>query len=92
MTLTLRKWTRPCPCLIDLLLSGLGVQLRGLNAAMVEVALHLVDGDAFPQHLRRPPVAEIAGVDVRQAEVPGCFVDCMPTRVDKLLAIDDYMW
>ena len=72
------KRTRPRSSPIDLLLGSLGVKLRGLDAAVVEVALHLIDRHTLPEHLRRPPVAEIVRMDVWQTEVPGGLLDHRP--------------
>ena len=44
------------------MLGCLVIELRGLDAAVVQVTLHPVDGQAFPKHLCRPPVVEIVGV------------------------------
>lgn len=61
---SLCKRARPRSGLIDLLLGRLGIELRRLDAAVIEVALDLVDRNAFAQHLRRPPMAEIMGMDM----------------------------
>jgi len=57
---------RACPCssLVDLLLGGFGVKLCGLNAAMVEIALDLVDGYSFSKHPRCSPMAKVVWASV----------------------------
>ena len=76
------KRARSRSSLVDLLLGRLGIELRGLDVAVVEVALDLVDGHTLAQHLRRSPMAEIIGMDMRQAQVPGGLLDHPPGGVD----------
>ena len=66
---------------IDLFLRRLGIQLRGADAAVVEEALHLVDGNPFTEHLRRPPMAKIMRMDMRQAQFSRSIVDHAPDSV-----------
>ena len=72
------KWTCAGSGQVDQLLCRLGIQLRGADAAVVEEALYLVDGDPFAEHLRRPPMTKIMRVNMRQPQFSNSIVDHAP--------------
>ena len=75
------NWICSCPRLINGLIGRLRIELCCANGTMVEVSLHLVDGNPLTEHLSSPPVAEVMRMDSGQPQIGGRLPNHVPGRI-----------